>query len=286
MPTLEANRDHWSHGNRWLAEGDEWSGWWGTTEAQWWHTVLPRIHRHLPASTILEIAPGHGRWTQFLRKACDRLIVVDLSPPCIEHCRARFAADRHIEYFVNDGRSLDMVADGSLDFVFTFDSLVHVEADVIEAYLQALTRKLAVGGHAFIHHSNRGVYGPTPVRLRRTLKRVFGWRIGRRLGEPLLADHWRGENMTAALFRDQCRRTGLHCLSQELVNWGNRGKFLIDCFSVVTRSDGPAGTPRVIENRWFMEEAAAAARLAPLYGAAVQQDENPRHATGGVGERR
>ena len=113
----------------------------GGSEAQWFGR-FSRIHAFVPTGTILEIAPGYGRWTYYLRERCERLIAVDLSPKCIEACRQKFAAYQHITYHVNDGKSLSMIADGSIDFVFSFDSLVHAEADVIETYLNQLARKL------------------------------------------------------------------------------------------------------------------------------------------------
>jgi hypothetical protein len=51
-----------------------------------------------------------------------------------------------------------MVPDDSIDFVFSFDSLVHAEADVMQAYLNQLVRKLKLNGVGFIHHSNIGEY--------------------------------------------------------------------------------------------------------------------------------
>ena len=36
---------------------------------------------------------------------------------------------RHATFVVNDGKSLAAVADGSINFAFSFDSLVHVEID-------------------------------------------------------------------------------------------------------------------------------------------------------------
>ena len=76
---------------------------------------------------MLEIAPGHGRWTEYLAHHCDRLIGVDLASSCVEVCRERFDGRPNLEFFVNDGRSLDMVDAGSVDLVFSFDSLVHAE---------------------------------------------------------------------------------------------------------------------------------------------------------------
>ncbi len=51
-----------------------------------------------------------------------------------------------------------MVADGSIDFVFSFDSLVHAEEDVIRSYLDQLGQKLRPDGVGFLHHSNLGEY--------------------------------------------------------------------------------------------------------------------------------
>jgi len=51
-----------------------------------------------------------------------------------------------------------MIQDKSIDFVFSFDSLVHAEAKVIEAYLNQLAMKLSQNGIGFIHHSNLGKY--------------------------------------------------------------------------------------------------------------------------------
>src|SRR5438128_1034565 len=61
----------------WKERGEEWSAPWGGSAAQWSGTILPRIRECLPASTILEIAPGFGRWTHYLREHCERLHVVD-----------------------------------------------------------------------------------------------------------------------------------------------------------------------------------------------------------------
>ena len=46
----------------WKEAGEEWSQPWGSSAAQWAGTIFPRIRECLPADTILEIAPGFGRW--------------------------------------------------------------------------------------------------------------------------------------------------------------------------------------------------------------------------------
>jgi hypothetical protein len=61
--------------------------------------------------------------------------------------------------------------------------------------------------------------------------------------------------MSAELFRELCAQSGLHCITQELVNW--RGRRLIDCLSLFVRTDSGEQTPtKVIRNPGFMREAA------------------------------
>ena len=130
MPTVEQNRQLFNQDYEWSKQGEEWSSVWGGSEAQWFGALLPRIHAFIPTGTILEIAPGFGRWTSYLKKYCEYLAVVDLAEECIKACQQRFVSDSHITYYVNDGKSLAMIQDKSIDFVFSFDSLVHAEAYV------------------------------------------------------------------------------------------------------------------------------------------------------------
>src|SRR5438045_2205763 len=118
MPTIEENLAGWS-GYEWKESGDEWSRAWGGSSYLWWCTIFPRIHPFLPAASVLELAPGFGRCTHFLKNFSGHLTLVDLVPRCIERCRERFAADTHLEFHLNDGRSLGMIADSSIDFIFS-----------------------------------------------------------------------------------------------------------------------------------------------------------------------
>jgi hypothetical protein len=157
-----------------------------------------------------------------------------------------------------------MVADESIDFVFSFDSLVHVEADVIAGYLRQLAGKLKPNGIGFIHHSNLGQFGSALARAEKIPRRLRRFMVDRSLLSPT---HWRARSMTAKRFEADCHLADLQCLAQELVNWGTDG-LLIDCFSVFTRRQSIWSRPnRVVENPGFMTEAHAIRLLAPLYAA-------------------
>jgi SAM-dependent methyltransferase len=261
MPTSEENVRAWNQDHRWSSTDDDWSAMWGNCEAQWWGSIYPRIHTFLPCEQILEIAPGFGRWTNLLRQHCERLTAVDLSQRCVEHCRERFRDQPHMTFVHNDGRSLEFVGDRSIDFAFSFDSLVHAEADVIEAYIHQLARKLRPNGIAFIHHSNAYHYRRrfAPGRLVPLM-----WRSRLMRFRLLPRDHMRAASMSAERFADICVRAGCRCVSQELVNWGYLRD--LDCFSIFT----PNGSAwdrelRRISNPYFLDEARSFKSASALY---------------------
>jgi SAM-dependent methyltransferase len=260
MASVEENIAVWDQDYDWNQGGEEWSESWGNSEMQWHGCLLPRIHSFVPARRILEIAPGFGRWTRFLKDSCESLTVVDVSEKCVQHCRRRFADRSHIDYVVNDGKSLEMIPERSVDFVCSFDSLVHAPPEVLEAYLAQLATRLSPDGVGFIHHSNAGHYA-TYFSLVKRLPRGRRWLSN--LG-ILNHDHWRDLEMTAERFSQYCSRVGLSCISQELLNWG--GRFLIDSFSVFTLKGSRWDRPhRMLANRDFMRAADHLRQIADLY---------------------
>jgi SAM-dependent methyltransferase len=261
---VETNLEIWNGSWDWSARGDEWSEWWGGTPALWQATVLPRIHAFLPTGTILEIGPGFGRWTQYLKDACDRLVIVDLAERCIEHCRERFADETNIEYHVNDGRSLEAVEDDSIDLAFSFDSLVHADSDVLNGYLAQLARKLKPHGIGVIHHSTAGDYGPLNLVARRMPERIRRPLVKR--GALLDVYAWRSETVTADSVAEQCDRVGLACVSQEKFNWEKGGPYLLDALSLVTRRGSRWERPRRVFRNPFLRRQATL--MASHYAAA------------------
>jgi ubiquinone/menaquinone biosynthesis C-methylase UbiE len=266
VPTIDDNRAKWD-GYDWSGGGDEWSSHWGGVETHWHATVLPRIRPFVPTGTVCEIAPGRGRWSQYLIGLCERYVGVDLTPGCVEACRKRFASDEHASFEVTDGTSLPMLEATSVDFVFSFDSLVHAEADVIAAYLGELARVLAPDGIAFLHHSNLGEFDQALHRTKyaeQLARRVPGLQTPLRKRELIGWQGLRAESMTAARFVEMANAAGLVCVGQEIVNWATWR--LIDCMSLATRPGSVWDRPNVVRrNQHFMNEGHSARSLAEVF---------------------
>lgn len=260
MASLEENRHYWNSVYDWsLAAGEEWSRRWGGSGMQWHWSVYPRIAEALPCGRLVEIGPGFGRWTYYLKDHCQSLLGVDLAARCVHTCKLRFADDPNLKFVVNDGTSLP-VKDASVDFVFSFESLVHAEAEVMAAYLSEVARVLKDGKTAFLHHSNLGEY---PSHFLTASLLPQGARAALNRWGLVDIDQWRAPSMSAPIFRRLAREAGLAVVGQELVNWGARR--LIDCFSIVRK--GPQiAEPVIVRNPRFMHEVLRVGRLAEIYG--------------------
>jgi ubiquinone/menaquinone biosynthesis C-methylase UbiE len=264
MPDLDAIRETWNHESGWVAGGDEWSGPWGGTESLWWGTLVPRIHSFVPAGVVLELGPGQGRWSNYLKDLAEQLILVDVAEHCLDVCRRRFADALNVSCHLGDGTSLPMVPDRSVDFAFSFDSLVHAEADVLHAYASELARVLKPDGIGFIHHSNMGEYTRAAALARRVPERLRKWLTIRGLVVNVYA--WRAETTSARSFAGACAQAGLSCVGQELIAW-EYGRHLSDTISLVTpRGSRWERATRTVRNPDFMDEARSRASVMPLYG--------------------
>jgi ubiquinone/menaquinone biosynthesis C-methylase UbiE len=246
--------------------------------------LLARIHAFVPVPTILEIGPGQGRWTQYLKQLCDQLILVDVAAPCIYACRQRFAEESHIAYHVGDGKSLSPIPDHSVDFIFSFDSLVHAEADVLDAYIREFARVLRPDGVGFIHHSNMGTLRP-----RAALARALPPRLRRALiirGLAVNVHAWRALSATGEQFAQSCKDAGLAPIGQERIAW-EFGRYLTDAISLFTPRGSRWERPNVVtSNPDFIAEARLVAAAQAIYARASFRgaDDAAQRAQGSVGD--
>jgi SAM-dependent methyltransferase len=219
MPTIEQNRAIFER-YEWPRGGDEWSDQWGSSRLFFYGTVMPRIAAHVPTGHLLEIAPGYGRLTQYLLALCDHYTGVDIADNCVQACRRRFSDATHARFVLGDGRSLGFLADATIDFAFSFDSLVHADDVALTGYVGELVTKLRPGAYAFLHHSNLGEYVNDG-------------------GEATVPNpEVRDPTVSAESFRGLSASAGLDCIAQEIINW--HSPHYTDCISLCRRPQDPA----------------------------------------------
>ena len=185
---------------------------------QWRMLVEPYI-RDVDLSSVLELAPGHGRNSAKLVQQGARVLhLVDVNQTCIDACRARFG-DRHgvcqLFFHVTGGDTLPFIESGSISFVYSFDSMVHFDKSIVRAYLGEFSRAMRPGATGFLHHSNFGAFHPNS-----------DW----------AKNHGNRSDMSAALFREYCAEVGLEVTGQMMHGMKEgRGMENLDCVSLIRK---------------------------------------------------
>ena len=189
LNTTELNSAAWSN-YEWGGGGEEW-----TVSPEWRQSLIDDvILANLPEGAVsLEIGPGGGRWSTPLHEASDRLILADISESAIEACRKKFAGQENVEYHVTDGVTLTPLPDESVDFIWSFETFVHIAPVDQKTYMRELRRVMRRGGRAAIHHAT----------------------------EQSRTDRaWRS-SMTAPLFAELVEANGMRVIEQ-INHWGPR----------------------------------------------------------------
>ena len=244
--SVQNNLAQWDLHDPWSKNGDEWDGQardCGVAYDEWKAGLLARYLPLLPGGgTLLEIGPGHGRWSEMLIDHAGRLVLCDISPNCLDACRQRLTGRGRLRTWLSLAADLPGDLTAAVDGVWSYDCFVHVGPDEFARYVGEIARVLRPGGVAVIHHAVRGRGG--------LLRRVVGWFRGRRRGiedletvEQPGTDHgWRSP-VSRADVRRWARAAGLEIVRQESMwTWRSpRGPLRIgvprfgDCITVLRR---------------------------------------------------
>lgn len=244
MPDLSWNKKVWDKSYGWPAHGDEWTQFAEACGVPYekWKDSLARtflIPNLKPDSSVIEIGPGHGRWTEIIAPRSKELFVVDISESCIEFCKKRFSKYSHISYGLNgttgtggelagaqlacamkmwhknaeglilgghhyppdqDGGNWSFsfkAAKNYCDFIWSFDTFVHIEEPEIRAYAREFHRVMKPQSMGAIHHTGT----PTAEQRQNGARSQVGLRqFGAILSEAGLhvirqTDEWNGGNL-------------------------------------------------------------------------------------------
>jgi cyclopropane fatty-acyl-phospholipid synthase-like methyltransferase len=157
--TINENRRLWDNYN-WSQSGEEWTYhaklYKGLDPEAWKHSLIKEVMLKYirRGSTILEIGPGAGRWTETLVTLADTLILADISKKCLDLCKERFKNYNNIQYRLTGGQ-LDFIQENSIDYIWSYDVFVHINPTDIRTYLRDIQRILKPQGYGIIHHSGQ-----------------------------------------------------------------------------------------------------------------------------------
>jgi ubiquinone/menaquinone biosynthesis C-methylase UbiE len=246
MGSIEWNRRLWDDQKNWASFGDSWTFHAkasGLPYEEWKQSVVSNfIEPNLGAAVdLLEIAPGQGRWTEFIVGRVKTLTLVDVAPSCIEACRARFEAGHpEITFLVNDGRTLD-VPDESVDVVWSFAGFVHIDEPDIAAYTSEVLRVLRPGGRFVIHHSG---LRDSALRFSEAAQKLP--RFGKAVFNRFAQGTWHGAGrsaMSAERFAALVTGQGL-VVDEQLRSWGEEGRYKVAYGDAITVGSRPASDGR------------------------------------------
>jgi SAM-dependent methyltransferase len=246
MPSVAWNRRVWGTEHDWSEDGDEWSGmaaYCGQPYSEWKEELVENFMATLPpASRVLEIGPGHGRWTEYLIPKAETVALVDINQSCLDSCGDRFHDCLNVSYHLTDDSCLKFLADSSIDFVWSFDAFVHMEPEVVRGYVDELGRVLAPRGRAVLHHAGRPdwLLRVSPI-VRRTGR---PGRVVQRLAilHRLHDDGYRSY-VSARLVADWGLAAGL-MVRRQTDSWGKDGRYNVrkyrDRITILEKPLGPA----------------------------------------------
>jgi len=115
------------------------------------HFLTPYIIS--PNTTLVEIGPGGGRWTRYMLNA-KQIYAVDYHQDILNELKSNFSKT-NITYVKNNGDDFPNIKAGSVDFLFSFGTFVHLDIDIIDRYLRNMKPLLHRDSNVVIQYSDK-----------------------------------------------------------------------------------------------------------------------------------
>lgn len=107
-----------------------------------------------PGGRVLDLGCGVGRVLRFLAPRAAEVIGVDISAEMLARAEQNLAGVPNARLIHTAGASLEGVASGSIDFLYSLLCLIHVDRRSAYRYFEEIRRVLRPGGLAFLQFQN------------------------------------------------------------------------------------------------------------------------------------
>lgn len=176
-------------------------------------------------SRVLDFACGRGRMANIFKDICKEVICCDSSTEALEFCKKRFKGNNNVLYNISKAEGIQLESE-SLDFIYSWDAMVHFSYKSLDFYINEFHRLLKNGGYAFVHHSNlvnsepfdkdkeSGIWDGT------SKSDIWNENIGYR------------SNISKEDFAFIAQKHGFEIISQEAIDWSAKN---LDCISIIKK---------------------------------------------------
>jgi SAM-dependent methyltransferase len=107
-----------------------------------------------PDVEVLELGCGGGKFSAHLRERSRKLVCADISADMLARARAHVGEGDDIAFTQLNGRDFTGVPDASIDFIYSYDVLLHLQPQNVFSYLRDARRVLRPGGVFMLHAIN------------------------------------------------------------------------------------------------------------------------------------
>jgi len=158
MPSIEWNRKTFAKEVQSFADkASNYGDRWGDPEKSTKLIAIRKrfIEPYLDVDKVaLEVGSGGGRFTQYLLPF-KKIYCVDINAEMFDYLRRRFPQVKNLEFVHSSGSDIPGVPNGSIDFVWSFGTFVHIEVPELRGYLEAFKPLLRPNARLTIHYTDK-----------------------------------------------------------------------------------------------------------------------------------
>jgi len=183
---------------------------------RWREAIATMLSEKIPAyDRMVYLHPGARKLFPDVIERAGSAIVVDGTNENFRKLKELSGGSGKLKFKVIEGSDMEGISNESVDFVFSLDALVRVNADDLRQYLKGIRRILRPNGHALLHHSNRSRNPEADFRR---------------------APHAR-QFMSAELMRYLVHSESMRTVDQTIIDWGQGDRLIknLDCLTLLIK---------------------------------------------------